>query len=406
MERCSNSDHLIVRLCQACFREVVVSTWRTVLVLAGGVFFGVWGGESSVVAVAQGQESETPEGGDPETSQYLAELAAAGLGIYAREDPRADTFSIERAMSFMDGVAVSWGDRYECVTCHTNGFYLTVPPELGAGRPDFERAQAQARAYVESWPDLAEVRSEKAFLEDTYVVATAAFLSISELQTTGNLSDVAIESLNRAWALQDLDGHWENWIVCNWPPFESDHHFGVSLMALAVGMAPEMYRRSAPAREGMARLRRFFSANPPEHTHQRGMLLWVSRYVEDLITADQRDAWIDELRGLQRDDGGWASGALGAWRRRDGAETQPWVRVESDGYGTGFVTFVLLEAGVPVSDSAITRGLQWLRDNQRERGYWWTQSLRNNLETPNFLTHTGTTFAIKALAAARGRDPE
>ena len=171
-------------------------------------------------------------------------------------------------------------------------------------------------------------------------------------------------------------------------------------------MAPEMYRRSAPAREGMARLRRFLSANPPEHTHQRGMLLWVSRYVEDLITADQRAAWIDELRGLQRDDGGWASGALGAWRQRDGAETQPWVRVESDGYGTGFVTFVLLEAGVPVSDSAITRGLQWLRDNQRERGYWWTQSLRNNLETPNFLTHTGTTFAIKALAAARGRDPE
>ena len=148
-------------------------------------------------------------------------------------------------------------------------------------------------------------------------MATAAFLSISELQTTGNLSDVAIESLNRAWALQDLDGHWENWIVCNWPPFESDHHFGVSLMALAVGMAPEMYRRSAPAREGMARLRRFLSANPPEHTHQRGMLLWVSRYVEDLITADQRDAWIDELRGLQRDDGGWASGALGAWRQRD-----------------------------------------------------------------------------------------
>ena len=406
MKQSPNYDHLMDRLSQACFREVAVSSWLTMLVLSGLVLFGVWGGEPSAVAVAQGQESELSKGDDPETSRYLAELAAAGLGIYAREDPLADTFSIERAMSFMDGVAVSWGDRYECVTCHTNGFYLTAPPDLVTGRPDFERAQAQARAYAESWPDLAEVRSEQSFLEDTYVVATAAFLSISELQTTGSLSDVAIESLNRAWALQDPDGHWANWIVCNWPPFESDYHFGVLLMALAVGMAPETYRRSEPAREGMARLRRFLSVNEPQHTHQRGMLLWVSRYVEDLITADQRDAWVDELRELQRDDGGWASGALGAWRQGDGVETQPWVQVESDGYGTGFVTFVLLEAGVPVTDSAITRGLRWLRDNQRERGYWWTQSLRNNLETPNFLTHTGTTFAIKALAAAKGRNTE
>jgi len=401
MKRFPGSAPLLGRLIQADARAVAVLTWRAMLAVVGVVLSGVWGGELSGVLIAQGQQSTLVEGGAPETSQYLAELAAAGLGIYARDDPRADTFSLERAVSFMDGVAVSWGDRYECVTCHTNGFYLTAPPDLVGERPDFKRALAQARAYAESWPDPAEVRSEQAFLEDTYVVATAAFLSISESQVSGTLSEITTETLNRAWTLQEPEGHWKNWIVCNWPPFESDYHFGVSLMALAVGMAPEAYQRTEPAHEGMARLRHFLSANEPEHTHQRGMLLWAGRYVEDLISAEQRNAWIEEFRGLQRDDGGWASGALGGWRQKEGAETEPWVQVESDGYGTGFVTFVLLEAGVPVSDPAVTAGLRWLRENQRERGYWWTQSLRNNLETPNFLTHTGTTFAIKALAAAR-----
>ncbi len=32
-------------------------------------------------------------------------------------------------------------------------------------------------------------------------------------------------------------------------------------------------------------------------------------------------------------------------------------------------------------------------------GYWWTQSLRNASDTSNFLTHAGTTFALKAIAA-------
>ena len=103
---------------------------------------------------------------------------------------------------------------------------------------------------------------------------------------------------------------------------------------------------------------------------------------------------------LQRADGGWASGNLGAWRQRKGQESDEWVNVESDGYGTGFVMYVLMQAGVPGSDPAIRRGVDWLRANQRERGYWWTQSLQNDPHTANFLTHTGTTFALKALEAA------
>ncbi len=355
------------------------------------------------------RESQAPEPSvetDAENpSVYLAELAAAGLGTYSREDPLAEKFSMERAMSFMDGVAVNWGNRYECVTCHTNGFYLTSPAALFKDRPDFQKVQEQAREYARSWPSMESVHANDSYLEDTYAVATAAFLSISELETSGELSELTTEILDRAWRLQEPDGHWANWIVCNWPPFESDYHFGVTLMAIVGGMAPESYMQTKVAHDGMLRLRTYLAKNEPAHVHNRGMMLWAARHVDGLITIEQQRTWVQELRDLQRDDGGWASGTLGNWRQRDGTETNPWVHIESDGYGTGFVTFILMQAGVPASDPAVQNGIAWLRANQRARGYWWTQSLRNNPESANFLTHTGTTFALKALAAADTAQP-
>jgi hypothetical protein len=51
----------------------------------------------------------------------------ANVMPYAREDSYADSFSVERASEFLDRVAVGWGETFRCVTCHTNGFYLTAP---------------------------------------------------------------------------------------------------------------------------------------------------------------------------------------------------------------------------------------------------------------------------------------
>ena len=101
------------------------------------------------------------------TPEYLAELAAAGLCTYSREDAYADSLSIERAMSFMDGVAVSWGNKFGCVTCHTNGFYLTSPASFFSDRPAYREAQEQARNFARSWPTAAEVQDDDVYLEET-----------------------------------------------------------------------------------------------------------------------------------------------------------------------------------------------------------------------------------------------
>ncbi len=112
------------------------------------------------------------------------------------------------------------------------------------------------------------------------------------------------------------------------------------------------------------------------------------------------------------------SGDLGKWRQRapesggiahldpEYVEEQfPPVMVaeKGDGYGTGFVMYVLLQAGVPASHRQMQAGLKWLRENQQADGKWFTNSLRNEKSTSNFLTHTGTTFALKVVAEANER---
>jgi squalene-hopene/tetraprenyl-beta-curcumene cyclase len=51
---------------------------------------------------------------------------------------------------------------------------------------------------------------------------------------------------------------------------------------------------------------------------------------------------------------------------------------------------------VPASDKRLQRGIAWLKENQRESGRWWMQSLcRGN---SNSITYISTAQALRALA--------
>ncbi len=345
-----------------------------------------------------------PHYGDETTLQFEDMSPEIIFGPYSRTDEMAEAFSQERAVRFLDRVATDWGKKYQCVTCHTNGYYLTAPPEIFAGRPAFLEVRRQAESFVDAWdevtPDSILAVLGYVAAPETYVVATAAFLAINDAAAGREPGDATLRALDRAWRTQHEEGYWTDWIVCNWPPFESDLHYGVTLMAIAVGMSPDSSLQTDRSREGMKRVLSYLRKHPPTEIHQKGMMLWAGRYNEGLVNEADRGRWIDELFGLQRPDGAWASGDLGRWRQRDGERADPLVTVESDGYGTGFVLYVLMQGGVPASDPRIQKGTDWLKTNQRSGGHWWTQSLRNNSDTMNFLTHTGTTFALKALVAS------
>jgi squalene-hopene/tetraprenyl-beta-curcumene cyclase len=252
-------------------------------------------------------------------------------------------------------------------------------------------AHQQVRAALEN---LVQVRwPQEGPRWDAEVVMSAAVLAFNDAATTGRPHPATRTALDRMWTVQREDGG-VDWIKCGWPPMESDDDFGASMIALAAGAAPDDYRQTEAAQAGLARLRAYLAANPAPTLHHRAMLLWADSYKLDLLTDTERQATIDELLSLQLDDGGWALAALGDWERGDGLEQD---RETSDGYGTGFVIYVLRRSGIAADDERLQRGVTWLKASQRASGRWYTRSL--NKDSKHFISHAGTAFAVMAIAA-------
>jgi squalene-hopene/tetraprenyl-beta-curcumene cyclase len=227
----------------------------------------------------------------------------------------------------------------------------------------------------------------------TEVVATAAALAFHDAHATGKLHPRTRQALDRMWTLQQPDGSW-TWNRHELPPLEHDDYYGAAFAAVGVGHAPDGYAQTDRARAGLAKLRKYFRANKPPDLHHRAMLLWASLKVEGLLTDAGRKATVKELLALQRSDGGWSLASLGSWKRHNGKPNDPTV---SDGYGTGFVVYVLRQVGVPADQAQLKRGVAWLKANQRQSGRWFTRSLSN--DRAHYITHAGTAFAVLALRA-------
>lgn len=311
-------------------------------------------------------------------------------GANRLDEPLAGEFSLQRATNFLDAASLTWQKERKCFTCHTNYAYLYARPMVSSAAP----AHAEVRKFAE---ELVSVRWKDAGPRwDAEVIATAAALAFNDRQTTGKLHPLTREALDRIWTVQREDGGF-NWLKCGWPPLESDDDYGAALAALAVSAAPGDYYQTEQARRGLGKIRGYLAKNPPPTLHHKAMLLWVSSYQESFMTAAQRQTTIDELLKRQRDDGGWALASLGNWQREDKSAQD----TASDGYGTGFVVYVLQQADVAANEQPVTRGIAWLKSHQRESGRWITRSLKK--DNKHFISHCGTAFAVMAIQAAEGK---
>ena len=154
------------------------------------------------------------------------------------------------------------------------------------------------------------------------------------------------------------------------------------------------YATTPAAQAGLAKIRLFLKYNPPVDLHHRAMILWASTCVDGLMTTQEQQACINDLLAAERPGGGWAFAAIYNWRRSD---ESPQDLKTPDGYGTGFVIFVLRKAGVATTDPAIQRGITWLKTHQRVSGRWFTRSLNKDQE--HFISHAGSAYAIMALTS-------
>jgi squalene-hopene/tetraprenyl-beta-curcumene cyclase len=305
------------------------------------------------------------------------------------DEPLAGNLSFANAAEFLDTASLHWTSQKKCGTCHTNYPYLMARPAL---KDIPGPALAEIRGFFEDRVANWDTRKPR---WDTEVVATASALAFNDAQTTGRLQPLTRSALDRMWTLQRHDGSW-NWLKCNWPPAEADDYYGVTVAALGVGVAPDQYALTPAASAGLERIRAYLQANPPPSLHHQTMLLWASRYVPDLMPAEQRKATIEALLSLQHSDGGWSLPSLGDWKRHSG-EPNDKANAPGDGYATGLVVYVLLQAGVAKNHPAVERGAQWLRTHQRQSGRWFTRSLNN--DEYHYVTHAGTAYAVLALRA-------
>jgi squalene-hopene/tetraprenyl-beta-curcumene cyclase len=326
---------------------------------------------------------------------FAAILAAACLAwaaAPAAPGPLLERFSPAKAAEFLDAGARAH-EETGCITCHGTLAYLTARPVLAI--PGLK--QAEVLAGLEQFSaelDSLHLTPTSPPRKIAQTVMTGFVLAQYDLAASGKLRPVTRQALDRMWQVQQGDGAY-NWLKPNLAaPSAVEDHFGVTTALIAAGLAPDGYAKTASARAGVEKARAYLGSHPPQHVHQRAMLLLADHYVGGLIDAATRRQTVSDLFALQRPEGGWAMASLGHWKRKDGAAQD---LTSSDGYGTGFAVYVLRVAGqVPVSDARIGRAVAWLKSHQRASGGWYTRSPRNSDELSSYV---GTVYAVLALKA-------
>ena len=302
------------------------------------------------------------------------------------DEPFAEKFSMQQAVRFLDSAALTWQKQRKCFSCHSNYAFLLARPAITHDVVVHKQVR-EAAEYLATHP-------RKTGYQATEAVMVASVLAQNDAATTGKLHPATRSALDRIWDHQRQDGGWK-WLDDNEPPSEIEEHYGVTMAAIGVGIAPDDYSRTPTAKKGLEKIRQYLRNNPPANMHNRAMKMLASLYVDGIMTKPERQKVVDDLFALQKPDGGWNLATLGAnWKRADGAAQDC---ETSDGYGTGFAIYAMRTAGVSADDPRIKRGIRWLKSHQRASGRWFTRSM--DKDSMQFITHSGTAYAILALAA-------
>jgi squalene-hopene/tetraprenyl-beta-curcumene cyclase len=338
----------------------------------------------------------------------------------AADEPLTQAFSLEQAARSLDTAALNWQKTHACTACHTMLPYLMARPALNAFSPQ----SVEVRQFFE------EVVAGKREAMPAYAchdvdgavaIGVAAALALNDRLTTGQLHPLTRQALDRMWTLQRSDGDWE-WPFRDSPPLKLNEHYGVTLAAVAVGMAPGNYARTPAAEKGLEGIRRYLAKVKPVGLHQRAMTLWAAAFVDRVLSTDEPADILATLLAVQRPDGGWSLAHLvdntddPLLRESDRAvkiKAEPGYGTEflayvgrdvaykssmaSDGYATGFAIYVSRQAGLPAADARLQRGIAWLKRNQRESGRWFTPSQAWHKQ--HLLSNLGTAFDVLALHA-------
>ncbi|MEE2638021.1 MAG: hypothetical protein VYE68_12400, partial [Acidobacteriota bacterium] len=269
--------------------------------------------------------------------------------------------------------------------------------------PEEQALLDNVRRRVRLWAEVAPERQEA---KGSEAILNSLVLASHDVRDS-RLSDGTRRAFDHLWEMQLEDGKrsgaWP-WLHAELEPWEEDGgpYYGAALAAIAVGIAPEGYA-AEPANAGrVARLRRYLTDGFDEQNlFNKLTAVWATTRLPGLLEPAAQAAVIDETLTRQRDDGGWSLASLGPYQLR---EMSPRV-IESDGYATGLIAFVLLQTGAEPARPGLQRALAWLSANQDTvDGSWPAHSLNKHRDPSSdigrFMRDAATAYAVLALTSA------
>jgi len=320
------------------------------------------------------------------------------------EEPKIP-FAPRLAVDYMEQGAMAWTGERGCIACHTNGTYMVVRPLM---TPELGAPQQAMRAFwlSELKSDLAEdPQLHNGSFDGTQAVYLAAGLAIWDAHVLHHLSPETEQALELMFQFQRPAG---DWMIedDNNPPLESSPYQVATVAARAVANAPGwLAQQRGTALGAHVELLKHYLRTPQkmQGDYDRTDLLWAASEYPGLLDARQKKHLIQIIFEHQQFDGGWSMRSFASPEQWGKGNRAAKLRSEldfgypqSDGHMTGLAIIALRKAGVPSHDPRIQRGIQWLLDNQRASGRWWTRSL--NRDGWQFISYIGTAYPLLALA--------
>lgn len=309
------------------------------------------------------------------------------------DEPLAPEFSLQLAAKSLDSTAKQWQQENKfqgdsCCQCHANFMYLIARPALGKILPP----PTDVRDLFEH---LVGERWEKQGLRyPSEAMVVSVPLAFNDRHTTGKLHPLTRKGLERMITHQRPHGGW-NGIGGSERTFIRELEETI-LAGLGIAAAPEDFAQTEAAHKSLEGIRRYLNAYKPAYPYEKAMLMWASAKIGNVWDTDTQRRTAEEILSLQRVDGGWTLDALledePSWQRGKFADKKP-----SDGYGTGFVIFIVRQAGIPAADERLQKGITWLKTHQRASGRWFTPTASRR--TMNLPSNSGTAYAVLALQA-------
>lgn len=258
--------------------------------------------------------------------------------------------SIEKSLTLLDGIRVPFLEKTGCVSCHNNSL-----PALAAGlarQRGFKLNEQTAREESEQILSMWKTARERILQGDSFGGAqVAASYVLVGLAANGQPPNKTTDALvYYLIGKQSADGRWAT--VTLRPPSQSSEIMVTALSLRALQLyAPKGLRQEASFR--IERARQWLLQTTPRHNEDRAYQLLGLAWANTDKQALQK--MTRALLTEQHKDGGWGQHAT----------------LESDAYATGQALVALHQAGgLPVTDRAYERGVQYLLADQAADGSW------------------------------------